>query len=130
TRSTLTLFATLFAACFPILPHVPAEAQDVLRPEAAYPYSVEANEDRLVVRFDVVDGYYLYRERFDFASITSGVELRTVDYPSGILHSDEFFGEQEIYRGSFEIEIPYSRSGRAESMELEVRLQGCADIGL
>lgn len=105
-------------------------ASEVLPPQEAYPYTVEAGPDRLNVEFAVLDGYYLYRDKFGFESATDGITLGAPEYPAGEIHSDEFFGEQEIYRGEFTIEIPYSRSRPTEALDLEVRLQGCADVGL
>ena len=103
---------------------------DVLRPELAYPYEVTADRSRLRVRFDIVDGYYLYREKFGFESGTPGASLGSAVFPPGEIHSDEFFGEQEIYRGAFEIEVPYARSAGVGELDLTMRLQGCADLGL
>jgi thiol:disulfide interchange protein DsbD len=107
-------------------------AQDVVRPEKAYPYRVEADASRLNVKFDLLDGYYLYRNRFGFATKTEGVRLGEPEYPKGETHEDKYFGKQEIYRGAFEIAIPYTLEGGngLEKLDLEVRLQGCADIGL
>jgi thiol:disulfide interchange protein DsbD len=107
-----------------------AQNQEVLRPERAFPYTVEADADRLSLHFEVLDGYYLYRDRFGFASGTPGVTLRAADFPAGEIHSDEFFGEQEIYRGAFTIAVPYTNVAGVERMQLELGLQGCADIGL
>src|SRR5690606_23861166 len=107
-----------------------AVAQDVLRPERAYPYEVSADENRLRIRFDIVDGYYLYREKFRFEAQTAGASVGPAVFPAGEIHSDEFFGEQEIYRGEFTIEVPYTRSAGVASLELAMGLQGCADIGL
>ncbi len=107
-----------------------AGAQDVLRPERAYPYEVTADGDRLKVRFDIVDGYYLYRNKLGFSSETARASLGPAAFPAGEIHSDEFFGEQEIYRGAVEIEVPYTRSGQVDALELAMDLQGCADIGL
>ena len=105
-------------------------SSDVLRPEQAYPYEVTADGDRLRVRFDIVDGYYLYREKFGFESGTPGATLGAAVFPRGEIHSDEFFGEQEIYRGALEIELPYTRSAGVGALDLTMRLQGCADLGL
>ncbi|MFS8607612.1 MAG: protein-disulfide reductase DsbD [Gammaproteobacteria bacterium] len=126
-RSLSTVAAGLVAA---MLWLAPAAAQSPLRPELAYPYEVSADDDTLRIRFDIVDGYYLYRSKFSFETATPGVRLRPAVFPRGEIHTDEFFGEQEIYRGTFEIAVPYTRTGAAERLELEVGLQGCADIGL
>jgi len=109
-----------------------AHAQDpeVVPPQEAFPYSIEATADRLLLRFAVLDGYYLYRERFGFAVESGAVSLGAPDFPRGEIHEDEFFGEQEVYRGDFEIALPYRRLGRVGEIELELRLQGCADVGL
>jgi thiol:disulfide interchange protein DsbD len=124
-----TALAVLACAATAELPS--AHAQDVLRPEKAYPYRVEAEPGRLRVLFDLVDGYYLYRNRFGFAAKTPGVMLGEPEYPRGEAHEDKYFGKQEIYRGAFEIAIPYDNvDGESKNLSLEVRLQGCADIGL
>src|SRR5690606_39564927 len=45
-----------------------SSAQEVLRPERAYPYRITADGERLSIRFDVGGGYYLYREQVGFHS--------------------------------------------------------------
>jgi thiol:disulfide interchange protein DsbD len=107
-----------------------AQNPEILRPEAAFPYELVATEDTLALRFSLPEGYYLYRDKFGFASLTDAVDLGREDFPPGLIHEDEYFGRQEVYRGKFEIGLPYARSAPADSMELELKLQGCADIGL
>jgi thiol:disulfide interchange protein DsbD len=107
-----------------------AQNSQVLPPQQAFPYTVEASADRLLLSFAVLDGYYLYRERFGFDTTETAVTLGAARFPRGEMHEDEFFGEQEIYRGEFQITVPYRRTGNVDKIELEVRLQGCADIGL
>ncbi|WP_428100077.1 protein-disulfide reductase DsbD [Candidatus Rariloculus sp.] len=107
-----------------------AQEQEVLHPREAFPYTVEADTDRVLLSFDVPDGYYLYRERFGFESATSVVSLGAAEFPAGNIYEDEFFGVQEIYRGRFDISIPYEQSSAVRQVELELKLQGCADIGL
>ena len=124
-------FAFLIAIVAGVMPlAVPAQAQEVLHPRDAFPYSVQADADRVLLSFDVPDGYYLYRERFGFESATSVVSFGSAEFPPGAIYEDEFFGVQEIYRGEFDIAVPYTRNGSVRQLELELRLQGCADIGL
>jgi thiol:disulfide interchange protein DsbD len=104
---------------------------DLLRPEEAFRYEVSADADALTVALDIADGYYLYRKRFAFESLTDGVTLGEPAFPEGELHEDEFFGESVIFRDRADIRIPYSRSGGADAAaELRFKMQGCADIGL
>ena len=107
-----------------------ATAQDVLPPEQAFPYTIEASADEFILNFEVQDGYYLYRERFGFASQTDTVELGSPVFPAGEIHEDEFFGVVETYRGQFQVNVPYQTSTAVDEMEFQLTAQGCADIGL
>lgn len=105
-------------------------AQEVLPPEQAFPYSIEASNDNLVVNFKVQDGYYLYRDKFGFSSQTNNIELGTPQLPNGHMYTDEFFGEVETYRDEFQVTIPYQRTASTSEMDFQLIAQGCADIGL
>jgi thiol:disulfide interchange protein DsbD len=107
-RTLLCLLATLLGGA--------AFAQDPLPPEQVFMYTARADAERVYLNFTVLDGYYLYRARFGFDSATSGVTLGAAVFPRGETHTDEFFGEQEIYRGKFEIAIPYRRSAQHASL--------------
>src|SRR5471032_1958270 len=45
--------------------------------------------------------------------------------PQGEAHSDEFFGEQQVYRQGLEVKIPAGATG-----QVKLGWQGCADAGL
>jgi len=101
-----------------------------LPPQKVFVYTTAADAQKVYLRFAVLDGYYLYRARFGFASTTNGVTLRDAEFPKGQTHTDEYFGSQEIYRGKFEIAIPYQRTAAADTLALNLKLQGCADHGI
>ncbi len=107
----------------------PAQAEpEPLRPEKAFRYAVAVEDGEIVVRWAIEPGYYLYRERMSFATPTAGIELGPAVMPEGEPYHDEFFGDMHVYRGNAEVRIPVLRgSGR---MDLTIRSQGCADIGL
>ena len=126
TRSLCTLLAlaATFAGAF-------ASADDEpLRPEDAFRYSVTADGSAVEVAWDIEDGYYLYRPRMSFSSATDGVELGEPVYPAGKKKVDEYFGETEIYRGKKTVTIPYTNRSGATQLLLDIRSQGCADMGL
>jgi thiol:disulfide interchange protein DsbD len=104
--------------------------EEPLPPQEVFLYTARADAERVYLDFDVRDGYYLYRARFGFDSGTSGIALGAATFPRGETHTDEFFGEQEIYRHGFEIAIPYRRTAPVTSFDLKLELQGCADFGL
>lgn len=120
----LLLMAAILAA-----PAATAEPQ-LLRAEAAFRYSTELTDDTLLVRWQVADGYYLYEDRFGFRSLADGVELGLPQIPPGEPYADEFFGETVIHRGAFEIRIPVTGNPTGEVFPVEIKSQGCADIGI
>jgi thioredoxin:protein disulfide reductase len=106
-----------------------AEPQ-LLRAEQAFRYTAELHDGDVVLRWQVADGYYLYQKRFGFRSLDPAVMLGDPELPPGILYEDEFFGEGYIYRGRFEIRIPASGAPASGVLPLEIKSQGCADIGV
>ena len=105
---------------------------DLLPAEEAFALEASASgTDRIVARWNIADGYYLYRSKFRFSTDTDGIRLGEAGYPAGKIKQDEFFGEIETYRKQVAIEIPVIRdAGAPDSFELKVTSQGCADIGV
>ena len=113
---------------------LPAQAQlfkkndELLEPEKAFRFSARAVEGGVEVRFQIADGYYLYRDKFRFAAEGNpAVKLGAPQFPPGIPHQDEFFGESQIYRKQVAVRIPAQGEG---AFELKVVSQGCADVGV
>jgi thiol:disulfide interchange protein DsbD len=102
--------------------------EDLLEPEKAFRISARVLDERaLEVSFAIAEGYYLYRDKFRF-SAQPGVRLGAPEFPPGLRHKDEFFGEMEIYRGSVAIRLPVE--AREGTLRLTVTSQGCADAGV
>ncbi len=127
-------FLTVLGSLFLLLPAISVFAlgeEDLLRPEAAYRYAVTDTGDALEIDWAIEDGYYLYRQKMSYATSTPGILLGVAEMPEGEMHEDEFFGAQQIYRGHFFVRLPYSVEGeRPASMELVLKSQGCADLGI
>ncbi|MFJ7313653.1 protein-disulfide reductase DsbD [Pseudomonas sp. NPDC098747] len=81
---------------------------------------LESGETQLF--WQITDGYYLYQKRLKFDGL-SAAQQPTL--PEGESHSDEFFGEQPVYRQGLELKIPATATG-----QIKVSYQGCADAGL
>jgi len=111
---------------------VPAgAADDFLPPQQAYRYATRVEGDQLIVTWTIEKGYYLYKKKMGMASSLPTVQLGEPAWPKGENHSDEYFGEQEIYRGTVEVPVALSIPGeRPAKLPLELKLQGCADAGL
>jgi len=121
----LVLFALLATPAFAQL-KLGASTDNLLEPEKAFRFSARALDASSVeVRFEIASGYYLYRERFRFAA--EGAKLGAPEFPEGIPHKDEFFGEMHIYRKEVRVRIPVEAAG---AFDLKVTSQGCADAGV
>ncbi len=109
-----------------------ANPDELLPAGQAFKLSAEfKNAQTLSVRWDIADGYYLYRKRFDFKTGTPDVELGSAVFPAGTFKTDEFFGRMEIYRDQVVIDIPIKRIGNgATNFRLTTVSQGCADLGV
>lgn len=106
-------------------------ADDFLRPEQAYRHASRVDDGQLIVTWTIEPGYYLYKSRMGIASTTPGAILGEPQWPQGESHTDEFFGTQEIYRGTIEVPVALSfASAPPATLDLELKLQGCADAGL
>jgi len=111
--------------------HVAAADRELLSPDKAFRLSAQlAKADEIVVRYEVAQGYYLYRDKLKFAVEPSSVVLGGARLPSGRVKEDEFFGRVETYRDDVLIRIPVRRPAGSEPFTLIVRSQGCADAGV
>ena len=81
---------------------------------------LESGETQLF--WQIADGYYLYQKRLKFDGLTAE---NAPALPEGESHSDEYFGEQPVYRQGLELKIPATAKG-----QIKVSYQGCADAGL
>lgn len=108
-----------------------AKEPDLLPPEQAFRYSARAlDAGTLEARFNVADGYYLYREKFRFGVEPAGASLGAPSFPAGQMKDDEFFGRVETYRGLLVVRIPLKDSAPGQSVVLRADSQGCADLGV
>jgi thioredoxin:protein disulfide reductase len=129
TIATLRLMAIAYLSSLATGPSI---AQDNFLPsEQAYRYEVQRTGSTLNIHWNIAPGYYLYKSRMFLATTTEGVELGIVSYPKAKIHEDEFFGAQEIYRGSITVSVPFSvHAVQPKEIRLQLNWQGCADAGL
>ena len=106
-----------------------AQAEEFLEPEAAFAFSARAlDANTLEARWQIADGYYMYRDKFKFE--LKGGTLGQPALPAGKVKQDENFGTVETYRKDLRIRLPIQRTPGATSVTLTTLSQGCADAGL
>ncbi|MEM7500947.1 MAG: protein-disulfide reductase DsbD [Pseudomonadota bacterium] len=110
-----------------------AHAQEIvpLKPEEAFRYAAVDTGSAIEVDWALEDGYYLYQSKLSFESGSGDIIFGNIELPTGLHHEDEFFGVQPVYRNRFFVTIPYASAGeRPDSVDLVIKSQGCADIGI
>ena len=119
--------AFLFATLLGLLALGAHAADEPLPAEEAFRASARLIDNQQVeIRFQVADGYYLYRHRFKFAA--DGISFGEPALPPGKPKKDDAFGEVEIYRGELVLTLPITAG--QPPFTLQLTSQGCADIGI
>jgi thiol:disulfide interchange protein DsbD len=104
---------------------------DPLPPEKAFRFSAQPIDARTVeARFQIADGYYLYRDRIHFAVEPATAGLTPPTLPVGAIKEDPFFGQVETYRGNVVIKLALTDPQPGQRVVITAESQGCADIGL
>ncbi|MCP1512048.1 protein-disulfide reductase DsbD [Pseudomonas rhodesiae] len=121
-RHLFTFLLVLFAGFAQAAPGSPFDTKPEFLPVGkAFTFTserLESGETQLY--WQIADGYYLYQQRMKFDGLAEKPAL-----PPGEAHSDEFFGEQQVYRQGLEVKLPAGTTGR-----VKLGWQGCADAGL
>jgi thiol:disulfide interchange protein DsbD len=101
--------------------------EPLLDPEVAFRVQANMGQAGIVnLHWKVVEGYYLYRQKFEFKLPQSCV-LDGADLPAGKMKNDEFFGQMEVYGSDFAAQVRHS--GCTPS-HIQVTHQGCSDLGV
>ena len=85
--------------------------------------------NEVIVRWQISENYYLYKDKFIFSS--SDFYIEDVNYPTAAVKFDEFFGLSEVYYNVMEttLQISPKTSGITNGI-LEVVYQGCWEGGV
>mgnify|MGYP001172231580 CR=1 FL=1 len=98
--------------------------------EAFVPHAERMDSHHVAIRWQIADGYYLYRHAFGFALADADkTQLGQPIIPAGRKHEDAYFGPVETYRRSVTVRLPVT-GDHENARRIEVQYQGCADAGL
>jgi thiol:disulfide interchange protein DsbD len=119
-------------------------AAEPLSPAQAFIFSARAlDAHTLEARWQIAEGYYLYRNKFAFhlmANPAAGQpahELGKAQLPPGKMKQDELFGAVETYRQEVTVRLPLNTlentttaTPAAHTITLQAVAQGCWDGGI
>jgi thiol:disulfide interchange protein len=78
---------------------------------------------KIVVKFDVLPGHYLYRDRFEL--MANGQAISVLALPKGKVKLDPSFGRVEVYEQPFVLSAATKLTG---DTELKLVFQGCSEV--
>jgi thiol:disulfide interchange protein DsbD len=108
-----------------------SSTSDLLPPERAFPFTARALGPQTVeARFNVADGYYLYRDKIRFQVEPASAGLVASELPAGKVKHDEFFGNVATYRGVLRVDLAFKSVAPGQRIVIKAESQGCADAGI
>ena len=77
-----------------------------LPPDEAFQLDAIIEEKAVLIRWQIAEGYYLYKEKTAVRHVNFKRQNQDLDFPVSITHNDPEFGNVEIYRNSLVIKKP------------------------
>lgn len=91
--------------------------------DQAFAFDVKQEGNKVTLNWVIADGYYMYRDKLKFS--VNGAELGEIALPKGKPHTDEYFGEQEVYYTY--VDVPVGLKQANDNGTLSVTFMGCAE---
>ncbi|WP_295363798.1 protein-disulfide reductase DsbD [Arenimonas sp.] len=128
----MTRWLTALLALLLLAPTARAvDEADLLPIDEAFALTAKATErGRIELHWRIAEGYYLYRHRMGVEVVSGGFKVNPLELPDGIAYTDEFFGDVETYRDEVTAVLTGAAADGVPSLELKVKYQGCADVGI
>ena len=112
--------------------------KEPLRVEEAYQFTAQVEDpEHLRLLWQIADETYLYYDKVKIALTNAdGVSIGNYDLPKPLIKQDALridgtIGELAVYYDGIDLLLPLIRTNiAATSVELEVKYQGCADMGI
>ena len=109
------------------------DQSELLPPDQAFRLDVLVRDaNHIAASWVIADGYYLYRDKFEFAlEPVDGVVLQPVQMPAGEHKQDEFLGNVQVFHKVVDVDLGLQRKAAgATPVTLVVKYQGCAEAGV
>ena len=130
TERRSSILQLLGVTAFMLVTAAPAHVNP-LAPEKAFRFSARAlNPNTVEARFNIADGYYLYRDKLHFKVEPAASGLSAPSLPKGKMKEDPFFGLVEIYRGNLIVNLALEGTAPGQKVVVQAESQGCADLGI
>jgi thiol:disulfide interchange protein DsbD len=126
-RLPLALIVVLSLALSGFTAHA---GEEPLPPEQAFAMTASLLDEHTAdIHFNIAPGYYLYLNKFKYATEPGGAVTSAAQYPQGEMHQDNFFGKQIIFRNALAIRLPLALPvmDKGQIAKLVVTAHGCSE---
>ena len=126
TQLFIGLITTIISILFVFSTYVAnADEQELLPAQEAFAFKAERKSEGVYARWEIADGYYMYRSKFHFSVVdeSGNVISTSYDIPKGKIKNDPSFGDVEVYTKYVDIFIPLDSN--TENINLTAKGQGC-----
>ncbi len=106
-----------------------AEQPEFLDPDKAFIVSAKAvSENVIIVQWQIAEGYYLYKDKFQFSLSGNDLAIADVKLPEGKLKNDPDFGSVLVNYHNVDAQLTIQRKDAvASTVDLLVKYQGCKE---
>lgn len=106
--------------------------EEFLDPDVAFiPEVSQLNDGSMTVSWTIAEGYYLYKDKFEFDLTDSGgASIDGIALSEGEIKDDPFFGEMEVFHDTAEAKLTLSGTDSNQNGSLLLTYQGCAEAGI
>ena len=128
----LRYFITLLLYLVSLQSEADTQSANLLPSKEAFQFNSQVKEgNRLLLSWDIANGYYLYLKKFKFSSLTPGIMISNSVFPPSEIKKSHVGVVEEVYRNHVDIEIQLQKqSSNIDNLNLEIIYQGCADKGV
>ncbi len=122
--------------CLSLLSTYSVAEEEFLPPEKAFSIQpskviISPDESKVIVSWDIADGYYIYRDKVTFTAKDDSLNLGAVELSPSETKNDPYFGEIQIFKKHLTATIPFtSDKSKGELLFLMAKSQGCASGGI
>mgnify|MGYP001488635757 CR=1 FL=1 len=102
---------------------------EVLHPDDAFKVEPRViSNNKLLVKWQIEPGYYLYKEKFSISANDTSTLLGDYIFPLGKLKDDLAFGEVEVYYNENQVLVPFNHEDKIiKELNIKIAYQGCKE---
>ena len=92
------------------------------------PYLSSLDQNTVEIAFQIAPNYYLYKDKIKVKAENPFIKMGSIELPKGIIKTDQWFGESEVYYAELFGRVSFSKSAISnKNIGFYVEYQGCLE---